>query len=195
LNRRTLPWVVLSDWARSGRPAVADRDVHLAVRAERDRPAVVVVGRVGEPDQVDAAAAGGHVAGRREPADHALRGGRAARPVGVDVPVGRELRVDGDAEQAALERRPHRQRGERRREELVVLTTRIWPAFCWATNTRPSGATAIPLVYGMSGTTVVWVNPAGTENKTRDSKPSTGSRRAMVRRFKTFPPSDVINQR
>ena len=85
---------------------LADGDEELAVGAEVERAAVVVRGarEVLELEDHDLAAGSGHVAHRGEPADAVVNRGRRGRVVDVHEVVDGEVRVERNAEQAALTR-------------------------------------------------------------------------------------------
>ena len=86
---------------------LADGDVELAVGAEVHGAAVVVGGdeqRV-EVEEDDLAPGRRHVAVRGEAAHPVVDGRRGGRVVDVDELVGREVGIEGDAQQAALARR------------------------------------------------------------------------------------------
>ena len=104
---------------------VADGDVELAVVAEMDGAAVVIRGRAQrrEIQQLHFAARGGDVGIRRArgEAAHAVvdRCGRG-RVVHVHEVVGREVRIERDAEQTALARSIHAHGEERLRQQRAV---------------------------------------------------------------------------
>ena len=85
---------------------LADRGVELAVGAEGERAAVVVGGAAEVVELEDDDFAAGHrdVAVGGEAADAVVDGRRRRRVVDVDEVVRRKVRVEGDAEQAALAR-------------------------------------------------------------------------------------------
>ena len=102
---------------------LADGGVELAVWPERERAAIVIGGatQVVEVEQNLLASGRGNVAIGGEPADAIVNGRGRRRVVDVDELIGRELRIEGDAEQAALADGADGDRQERRRQQDAVL--------------------------------------------------------------------------
>ncbi len=142
--RRILPRSVSSRWplpcGSPPEPPSPMRDVEHPVRPERERAAVVVGERLGDRQQDELGVAGRRGPGRRVHAER--RDDRVAVEVGVvdeEPRVGREVRVEGEAEQAALAARRdpvRRCRGTASRRRSPSVTIRIVPP-CSTTKIRP----------------------------------------------------------
>ena len=83
---------------------LADGGVELAVWSECERTAIVIGGATQsvEVEQNLFAAGRGNVAVGGKPADSIVNGRGGGRVVDVDELIGGELRIEGDAEQAAF---------------------------------------------------------------------------------------------
>jgi hypothetical protein len=102
---------------------IADGDVELAVEAEVQGTAIVVGGE-GEIVQLEKnrlAAGFGDVPVGREAADPVVPRVAHDRVIDVHVLIGREVRIERDAEQAPLTRGVHGKGDERGRQQSAVL--------------------------------------------------------------------------
>ncbi len=109
---------------------LADRDVQLAVWSEMHRAAVVVGGsaQVVEVHQHDLAAGRGDVAVGGEAADAVVNRRGSRRVVHVHEAIRREIRIERDAQKAALSARIDGDGQERGRQQRAILDDTQLPA-------------------------------------------------------------------
>ena len=141
---------------------LADGDVELAVGAEVQGAAVVVGGaaEVVEVEEDGLAAGHGHVAVGGEAADAVVDGGRGGGVVDVDEVVGREVGVEGHAQQAPFAGRVDGHGQERRRQQRAVLDDPQLPALL-ADEQAAVGAKAMAVGLDRPLATSVSVKPVG----------------------------------
>ncbi len=105
-----------------GHGVLADGDVQLAIRAEVQRPAVVVRGgEVVEVQELHLAPRNDDIAVGREAADAVVDRRRAGRVVDIHELIGCEVGIEGQTQQAALAGGVHAQREEGSGLQVAVL--------------------------------------------------------------------------